>query len=153
MSNVKAKGKLSNFEKVFGINSSIDSDDDLSNLIAIIRDKFPDLITSKIPESSAASSPSCVLYAVHELLDDLNKIKYNSVFDMLLKINNLIESDKLPIKLLEFIGYNFSIPQNITVSIQYNKHNKICFAFQTTSSYESNSIALIPTDDINKFLK
>ena len=71
---------MSPFEEVFGINTNIgDKNDDLSSLIATIRDKFSKEINHYIPYPSMGSSPSCVLFAVYKLLEnDLKEKDYIS---------------------------------------------------------------------------
>ena len=54
----------SEFEKVFGNNEELDL------MIAQIRDSFTEEITKYIPESSAYSSPECVLFALYKSIED-----------------------------------------------------------------------------------
>lgn len=60
---------MSEFEDVFGINP-ISDDYDLSDLVAVIRDKFSDKLNHYIPESSIVSSPDCCLFAIYRLLEN-----------------------------------------------------------------------------------
>ena len=60
---------MSEFEDVFGIDT-INDEYSLDDLIAKIRDRFGDKINHYIPESSLASSPECVLFAIYKLLEN-----------------------------------------------------------------------------------
>jgi len=59
---------MSEFEKVFG------ETDDLTDMIATIRDDFSDNLLEHIPESSLFSSPECVVYAIYITLQKQEKI-------------------------------------------------------------------------------
>ena len=59
---------MSEFEKVFG------DTDDLTDMIAILRDDFSDNLLEYIPESSLYSSPECVMYAIYMSLQKQEKI-------------------------------------------------------------------------------
>ena len=69
---------MSGFQEVFNIDT-INDDYDLSDLVAVIRDKFKDKLNHYIPESSIMSSPECCLFAIYRLLEnDLKDKKYIS---------------------------------------------------------------------------
>lgn len=68
---------MSPFEEVFGEGANT-SDENLSDLIAVIRDRFEKPINHYIPESSMASSPGCILYAIFKLLE--NDLQQNKEF-------------------------------------------------------------------------
>lgn len=69
---------MSPFEEVFGEGSNT-NDENLSDLIAVIRDRFEKPINHYISESSMASSAGCILYAVYKLLEnDLQNKEFKS---------------------------------------------------------------------------
>lgn len=64
---------MSEFEEIFG---EVDPND-LSGLIAIIRDNFDKEINHYIPIESMGSGPACVLFAIFQLLkNDLKDKEY-----------------------------------------------------------------------------
>jgi hypothetical protein len=83
-------GQFSEFEKIFGNN------EDLDTMLAQIRDYFPNEITKYIPESSASSSPECVLYALYKSIENklLSPKEITKGTDSLLSVDDVTKENK-----------------------------------------------------------
>jgi len=107
-------GQFSDFEKVFGNN------EDLVTMIAQIRDNFTEEIIKYIPESSAGSSPECVLYALYKILEDRlsSQKKITKGTDSLLSVDDVSKENDFEFfwggVFSQWAKYNFTDEYGVT---------------------------------------
>jgi len=126
----------SEFEKVFGTN------EELNSMIAQIRDNFTEEIIKYIPESSAYSSPECVLFALYKILED----RTSSPKEITKSTNSLLSVDDVSKEndfeffwggiFSQWAKYNFVGSDGVTYNCaeQYMMANK-AIVFQDLDSY------------------